>query len=166
MTALFYDDYERFEPDHSWTTPSRVIRAEDIRAFAEATGDLNPIHLDLERAKRSGYRNVIAHGYLTISWAAGLVHRLGIDHISSNAILQTTWRLLDVVEADEEIFVELSVIEHRPSRSKPGFGVVTRRFNVKAAPGRNVARGTVTILVFRRDEAFARGLIDREGQPQ
>jgi acyl dehydratase len=164
MTALFYEDYERLEPGHSWTTSSRTILPQDIRSFAEATGDLNPIHLEPEQARRSGYHNVIAHGYLTISWAAGLVHMLGIDHIASNAILQTDWQLLDVVEANEEIFVELSIVEHRSSRSKPEFGIVTRRFEVKAGAGRNVARGMVTILVFRRDAAIARGLIDRNGK--
>ena len=159
MNAVFYDDYAGLAPGHSWTTRSRRIRADDIRAFAESTGDLNPIHLDAGHARRSGYANVIAHGYLTISWAAGLVHALGIDHIASNAILESAWQLLDVVEADEEIHVELSIVEHRPSRSKPDFGIVTRRFDVRAGRDRSIARGVVTILVFRREAAISRGLI-------
>src|SRR5690606_36537500 len=135
IRAVFYDDYERLESGHSWTTPTRIIRAEDIRIFSEMTGDLNPIHLDVDRARRSGYANVIAHGYMTISYAAGLVHMLGIDYIASNAILQSNWKLLDVVEANDEIYVELSVVDHRVSRSKPEFGIVTRRFDVKACAG-------------------------------
>lgn len=36
------------------------ITAEDIRAFAEAVGDLNPLYLDAEAARQAGYTDVIA----------------------------------------------------------------------------------------------------------
>lgn len=37
-----------------------TITAEDIRAFAEAVGDLNPLYLDAEAARQAGYTDVIA----------------------------------------------------------------------------------------------------------
>jgi len=44
------------------------VSAERIAAFADATGDHQWIHLDVERAKReSPYGTVVAHGYLTLS---------------------------------------------------------------------------------------------------
>jgi len=36
------------------------VSAEDIRAFAEAVGDLNPLYLEPEVARRAGYPGVIA----------------------------------------------------------------------------------------------------------
>lgn len=46
---------------------------ERIKAFADATGDQQWIHVDRERiAKESPYGAPIAHGYLTLSLVAGL----------------------------------------------------------------------------------------------
>lgn len=45
-----------------------LIEQERIQRFAEATGDLQWIHTDPERARReSPYKSTIAHGYLTLS---------------------------------------------------------------------------------------------------
>ena len=52
-----------------WVTVSQ----ERINKFAEATGDFQWIHVDVERAKRElPTKNTIAHGYLTLSLIAGL----------------------------------------------------------------------------------------------
>ena len=52
-----------------WVT----VDQERINKFAEATGDFQWIHVDVERAKRElPTRNTIAHGYLTLSLIAGL----------------------------------------------------------------------------------------------
>jgi acyl dehydratase len=37
-----------------------TVTADDIRVFAEAVDDLNPLYLDLEAARQAGYPNVIA----------------------------------------------------------------------------------------------------------
>ena len=49
-----------------------VTRA-DLRAYAEASGDPNPIHLDPEVAAAVGLPGVIAHGMLTLALAARAV---------------------------------------------------------------------------------------------
>lgn len=38
-----------------------------IRQYAEASGDFNPIHLDDEFARKAGLKGVIAHGMLTMA---------------------------------------------------------------------------------------------------
>ncbi|MBU2955031.1 MaoC family dehydratase [Marinobacter sp. F3R08] len=49
-------------------SPWKTITQEMIQAFADATGDHQWIHLDLERAKReSPWKTTVAHGYLTAS---------------------------------------------------------------------------------------------------
>jgi len=51
-----------------------LVTAENIRAFAEATGDEQWIHVDEERARRdSPYGTTIAHGFLTLSLLSHLL---------------------------------------------------------------------------------------------
>jgi acyl dehydratase len=53
-----------------WVTVSQ----QQIDAFADATGDHQWIHVDVERAKReSPFKGPIAHGYLTIALAPALL---------------------------------------------------------------------------------------------
>lgn len=53
-----------------WTTVSQ----QQIQSFAEATGDHQWIHVDVERARReSPFKQPIAHGYLTIALAPVLL---------------------------------------------------------------------------------------------
>ena len=44
----------------------RRITREDIAAYAEASGDRNPLHLDDDAATAAGFPGVIGHGMLTL----------------------------------------------------------------------------------------------------
>jgi acyl dehydratase len=46
-----------------------TVTQEEINAFAEATGDHQWIHVDVERAKNGPFKGTIAHGYWTLSSA-------------------------------------------------------------------------------------------------
>ncbi len=46
-----------------------TVTQEEINAFAEATGDHQWIHVDVERAKNGPFGGTIAHGYWTLSAA-------------------------------------------------------------------------------------------------
>jgi 3-hydroxybutyryl-CoA dehydratase len=48
-------------------TRSKTIADDDIRAFAELTGDRNPVHLDDEYAAGTRFGRRIAHGMLAAS---------------------------------------------------------------------------------------------------
>jgi acyl dehydratase len=52
---------------------SRVVTREDVRAYAEAGGDRNPLHLDDEVAREAGFDGVIAHGMFTMGHMAACV---------------------------------------------------------------------------------------------
>ena len=45
----------------------RTITQEQVNIFADATGDHQWIHIDVERAKAGPFGGPIAHGYLTLS---------------------------------------------------------------------------------------------------
>jgi acyl dehydratase len=67
-----------------WTT----ITQEQVNLFAEATGDHQWIHVDVERAKGGPFGGPIAHGFLTLSLLPKLIEssieirqsRMGVNY--------------------------------------------------------------------------------------
>lgn len=49
------------------------IRRETLALFAGASGDHNPIHIDIDFARRSGMPDVFAHGMLSMAWLGRLL---------------------------------------------------------------------------------------------
>jgi meromycolic acid (3R)-3-hydroxyacyl-[acyl-carrier protein] dehydratase HadB len=52
---------------------ARVVNREDVRAYAEASGDPNPLHQDDEVARSVGFPGIIAHGMFTMGHLAACV---------------------------------------------------------------------------------------------
>src|ERR1700729_2882780 len=60
------------------------ITQEQVNLFAEATGDHQWIHVDVERAKAGPFGGPIAHGYLTLSLTPALLDE--VLHVSGVAM--------------------------------------------------------------------------------
>ncbi len=58
------------------------VTQERINLFAQATGDHQWIHVDVERAKASPFKSTIAHGFLTLS----LVPELYANAVSTPSV--------------------------------------------------------------------------------
>ena len=56
------------------------VTREQIAAYAEASGDRNPIHLDDAAARAAGLPGVIAHGMLGMAQLANFVVAYAGDH--------------------------------------------------------------------------------------
>jgi len=56
-------------------TLARVVTAEDVRAYAEASGDRNPLHVDEDAAREAGFPGVIAHGMFTMGHLSACIAR-------------------------------------------------------------------------------------------
>jgi len=54
---------------------ARVVEAEDVKAYAEAGGDGNPLHQDDAVARAAGFPGIIAHGMFTMGHLAACVAR-------------------------------------------------------------------------------------------
>ncbi|TLF76786.1 MaoC family dehydratase [Nocardia cyriacigeorgica] len=69
MTKVFtsLDDVRAALGEQIGPSEPLVVDQARITAFAEATGDLQWIHVDPERAAAGPYGTTIAHGYLTLS---------------------------------------------------------------------------------------------------
>lgn len=65
--------FEDLELGDTFNTPSREVTLEDINHFAEFTGDKFYAHTDEEAARKNPFFDGrVAHGYLIVSFAAGL----------------------------------------------------------------------------------------------
>lgn len=58
-----------------------------IDTFADATGDYQWIHVDVEKAKLSPFGGTIAHGFLTLSLVAASLDASGIVPADAKAVL-------------------------------------------------------------------------------
>jgi acyl dehydratase len=63
----------KFEIGQELSPQSFFINREKLLAYADASGDQNPIHQDEEFAKSVGLENVIAHGMFTMALAGRYV---------------------------------------------------------------------------------------------
>ncbi len=62
--------------EHFGYTEWREITQEQVNLFADATGDHQWIHVDVERAKQGPFGATIAHGYLSLSLLPSLMSEL------------------------------------------------------------------------------------------
>ena len=67
QTISSLDDLLALEGKELGTSDWVTITQEQVDQFAEATGDHQWIHVDVERAKDSPFGGTIAHGFLTLS---------------------------------------------------------------------------------------------------
>ena len=69
--------------EHLGYSPYTEITQEQVNTFADATGDHQWIHVDVERAKAGPFGGPIAHGYLTLSLGPKLSPQIfGVSGIS------------------------------------------------------------------------------------
>ena len=82
---------------------SRVVGAADIEAFAEVSGDLNPVHLDEAYAKTTTFGERIAHGMLGASYISAILGtRLpgpGVIYLSQSLRFRRPVKIGDLVVA-------------------------------------------------------------------
>jgi acyl dehydratase len=92
--------FEDLEAGQELPPSSRLVTREDVRAYAEASGDHNPLHRDDEVARAAGFDRVVAHGMYTMgTLASWLVDWLG----DSDALLRLHVHFRAPVLVDETI---------------------------------------------------------------
>jgi len=93
----------------TWKTESRTVTIEDIEHFAHFTGDKFYAHMDEEAAKASPiFEGRVAHGYLILSFAAGLFVDPDPGPVLANTGLENL-RFLTPLYPGDSMRVELSV---------------------------------------------------------
>ncbi len=116
------------------------VTDEQIEAFANLSGDRNPVHFDDAFAKRIGFEGHIAHGVVT---AALLSAVLGMDLPGPGSVfLEQRVRFLKPVYPGETITAALEVTRVRDD--KP---IITLAAAVTNDAGVRVADGELVVLL-------------------
>ena len=101
-------------------TPSRKITLNDIETFAQFTGDTFYAHMDQAAAARNPFfPGRVAHGYLLLSFAAGLFVEPNEGPVLANTGLDAL-RFMKPVEAGDSIKVRLTVKKKTPRNDDYG----------------------------------------------
>ena len=114
-----------------------VVDQERVNAFADATGDHQWIHVDVEKAATGPFGGTIAHGLLTLSLLPTFLHQIyRVDNVSMavnyglnkvrlpapvpvGAKLRATSKLLEVEPLDGAVQAVLSTTIESEGAQKP-----------------------------------------------
>ena len=146
MGALYFDDYH---VGQEFITKARTVTEADVVNFAALSWDTNPLHTDVEFAKKSVFGERIAHGMLGIVIHAGLSQMLGIMEGTLLAFLGMTWQFHLPIKLGDTIHVVQRVREMREG-AKTDRGVLTFEKELVNQRGEVVQTGTTTVLLKKR----------------
>ena len=121
--------------------PSLTLPALDrttLALYAGASGDHNPIHIDIDVARRAGLPDVIGHGMLSMAWLGRLltnwapqsalrrfdVRFQGITHLGN--VITCSGRIVEKLERDGErlVRIELAAVNQHGERKTAGEALV------------------------------------------
>ncbi|MCU1628224.1 MAG: enoyl-CoA hydratase [Pseudonocardia sp.] len=148
----FRKHLEELKPGDTLVAGPRTVTQEDVEHFAEFTGDTFYAHMDAEAAAANPlFGERVAHGYLIVSFAAGLfvdpapgpvLANFGVDNL----------RFLTPVKFGDELTVTLTCKQLTP-RESAGYGEVRWDADVTRQNGESVARYDVLTLVAKQESA-------------
>lgn len=127
----------------------RTITQTDNTWFTLLTNNSHDIHFNADYASRTEFGRPLVVSTLTLAIVTGL----SVPDVSQNAVANLGWenvRLTAPVFAGDTLYAESEVLEVRPSRSRPGQGIVrvrTRGFN---QDGVTVMEFERSVLVYAR----------------
>ena len=131
--------FEDFEVGKIIEVGQRSVTEEEIIAFATQF-DPQPFHVDQDAAAKSMYGGIIASGWHTCS----MMMRMVVDGILRNSaslgspgLDEIRW--LKPVRGGDTLTVSTTVLESKPSSSKPDRGVVLTVWEAKNQHGELVA---------------------------
>ena len=137
----------------SWVPPAvgatarwtRTFSAEDVEAFAEISGDRNPLHFDAGFAERTKLGRLVVQGGLT----TGLFNALVAERLPGpgSVFLHQEWDYPAPVYIGDTVTAEAEVIEARADKPITRLRCVARRDD-----GTKVLRGECLVYTMLPDE--------------
>jgi acyl dehydratase len=125
-------------------SPRRTIEEADVIAFAELSGDRNPLHLDEAHAAATPFGRRIAHGLLGTAIASGLFTETELSRSLQQALiamLGVEVRFEAPIFFGDTVELEATVTDLRPTSSGDrGIATIERRL-------RKVDGATVQLIV-------------------
>jgi 3-hydroxybutyryl-CoA dehydratase len=120
----------------------RTVGEADIIAFAEVTGDTNPVHLDAGYAATTSFGQRIAHGMLSAGYISAV---LGTTLPGPGAIyLSQTLKFKRPVKIGDEVTAEVTVTEINEAKAQVTLATVCK------VGGKAVVDGEAVVMVPRK----------------
>lgn len=143
MPNLYFEEYEIGQ---RWVTPGRTVTEADVVNFAGLSADFFPLHVDKEYAATTRFGQRIAHGFLVMSMATGMVPA---DYEKVEALYGIDkMRFLRPVFIGDTIHVEMEVTGLKERAD--GSGVVDFQQNIVNQNGEAVISNTYRLLMRKR----------------
>jgi 3-hydroxybutyryl-CoA dehydratase len=137
--------YEDFQLGEKILTRSRTVTEADIVMFAAFSGDWHPLHVDEEYAKKALFGQRIAHGFLVLSVASGL---MGLADMAILAFYgMDRVRFITPTKIGDTLRVEMEVAEKVDRKEKEG--IVTLKVTVINQKDEAVASMGMKLLMAR-----------------
>ncbi len=150
----FRKDLANLHIGDQFASDLRRVSIEDILAFAETTGDTFYAHVDEEAATANPFfPRRVAHGYLLVSWAAGLFVEPAPGPVLANYGLENL-RFITPVTYDDSIRIELTAKRITP-RVTDDYGEVCWDAQLFNQNDELVASYDVLTLVEKVDTIYA-----------
>lgn len=138
MQGLYFDELSVGQTAEM----SRVVGAADIEAFAEVSGDNNPVHLDEAYAKTTTFGERIAHGMLSAAYISAI---LGTKLPGPGAIyLSQSLRFRRPVKVGDLVVARVTVRELDEAKSRVTLDTVCE------VAGKTVIDGEALVIAPRR----------------
>lgn len=133
----------------------RTLSETDNTWFTLLTCNTNEIHFNADYAAQTEFGRPLMNSCLTLSLVTGL----SVEDISRHIVANLGWDKVTLpapVFAGDTIYAESEVLETRPSRSRPGQGIVRVRTKGYKQDGIVVIEFERTVLVHSRRTAPVR----------
>lgn len=120
----------------------RTVGEADLVAFAEVTGDTNPVHLDADYAATTSFGERIAHGMLSAGYISAV---LGTTLPGPGAIyLSQTLKFKRPVRIGDEVTAVVTVTEINAAKAQVTLSTVCK------VNGKAVVDGEAVVMVPRK----------------
>jgi 3-hydroxybutyryl-CoA dehydratase len=125
---------------------AKTVSEADIFAFAEVTGDKNPVHLDAAYAAKTIFKEPIAHGMLTAGYISAV---FGMELPGPGAIyVSQTLNFRGPVKVGDRVVAKVRVVELYPAKRRARFE------SSCSVDGKAVLEGEAVLMVPARPAAI------------
>jgi len=145
--CLYFQDYEI---GADFRTNARTITEADLVMFSTLTGDMNPLHTDEEFSKNWHYGKRVCHGLLVVSFAVGLINKVGYVDGSTIALRQTSWQFQTPTFPGDTIWATVTVKNKRKLTDEAG--IVNSEIKIFNQMEKICAIGDWNMMVALREE--------------
>ncbi len=118
---------------------SKTITERDVRAFADLSGDHNPLHLDEDYARQTRFGTRIVHGAFNAALISAVLGNVLPG--AGTVYLSQTLKFSKPVYFDDTITATVEIIAMRADK-----GIITLKTNVTNQRGEMVADGEAVVL--------------------